>query len=275
MLRLSRTVRFSVNPGASTPGAAIPGAGASHGPVRNGYAAWPAMRGLGRHYELDVVCRGEADPQTGYFVNIKEIDQAARRAALPLIERACAESPATEPGALMPGIVRALGSELVGRLERVRWRLSPTYSVEMESDDMTSVTLRQRFEFAAAHRLHVPAMSDEENRACFGKCNNPSGHGHNYRVEPAVRVPLRDGAPAFGLDDLERLTDEAIIERFDHTHLNTDTREFAVDGGLNPSVEHIAKVCFDLLAPRVKEAGAELASVTVWETEKTSCTYPG
>ena len=266
MLRLSRTVRFSVNPGGIAPGDA---------PARNGFAGWPAMRGLGRHYELDVVCRGEADPVTGYFVNIKEIDQAARRVALPVIDRACAETPEAEPGAVLPGVVRALGEALAGRLDRVRWRLSPTYSVEMEADDMTSVILRQRFEFAAAHRLHVPGMSDEENRACFGKCNNPSGHGHNYHVEPAVRVPIGAGSPAFTLADLERLTDEAVIERFDHTHLNKDTREFAPEGGLNPSVEHIAKVCYDLLAPRVKEAGATLSSVTVWETEKTSCTYPG
>ena len=24
-------------------------------------------------------------------------------------------------------------------------------------------------------------LSDEDNRNLFGKCNNPNGHGHNYK----------------------------------------------------------------------------------------------
>ena len=136
---------------------------------------------------------------------------------------------------------------------------------------MTKAILRQRFEFAAAHRLHVPSLSDDENRRLFGKCNHPSGHGHNYVVEPAVAVPT--GMPAFALADLERLTHERVIERFDHKHLNLDTSEFGV-GGLNPSVENIARVCFDLLRESVHAAGGELVAVTVWETEKTCAAYP-
>jgi 6-pyruvoyltetrahydropterin/6-carboxytetrahydropterin synthase len=71
--------------------------------------------------------------------------------------------------------------------------------------------------------------------------------------------------------------DETIIQRFDHKYLNVDTQEFRAEaGGLNPSVENIAKVCFDLLAPAIRRAapGVELRSITVWETDRTSCTYP-
>ena len=39
----------------------------------------------------------------------------------------------------------------------------------------------------ASHRLHSPALTDEENRETYGKCNNPHGHGHNYEVELTVR----------------------------------------------------------------------------------------
>jgi hypothetical protein len=60
-----------------------------------------------------------------------------------------------------------------------------------------AVIIRQKFDFAAAHRLHTPSLSEEENRRIFGKCNNPSGHGHNYQVEPAVEVELdASAAPA-------------------------------------------------------------------------------
>ena len=26
-----------------------------------------------------------------------------------------------------------------------------------------------------------PTLSDEDNKIIFGKCNNPNGHGHNYK----------------------------------------------------------------------------------------------
>jgi len=261
MFELTRTVRFAVGPQVENCPAE----------AENGYAGSPAMAGLGAHYELAVACRGDTDPITGYCLNIRDIDRAVRRRAIPIIAQAFVEQRDTAPTAILAQIVTALADALPS-LARLRWRFSPTYSIEMERSDMTSVTMRQSFEFAAAHRLHTPTLSDEENRRLFGKCNNPAGHGHNYRVEPAVRVTIGSGDPsAFGLRDLERLTHDRIIEYLDHTHLNCDVPEFA---DLNPSVENIARVCYDRLAGAVHEAGAELQCVTVWETEKTSCVYP-
>jgi 6-pyruvoyltetrahydropterin/6-carboxytetrahydropterin synthase len=175
--------------------------------------------------------------------------------------------------------VQELARAMGGILESVRWRLSPYYSVEVStsgspnSSSPTTALLRQRFDFAAAHRLNVPTLTPEENRALFGKCNNPSGHGHNYQVEPVVEVPL--DRPAFSLQDLERAVQSAIIDRFDHKHLNQDTEEFCVErGGVNPSVENIARVFFDLLSARLADAPVRLRSITVWETDRTSATYP-
>ena len=73
MLELSRTVRFCVGHDGSM---------ATDAPVANSFAAWPPMRGLGSYYELKVTCRGRADPRSGYFLNIKHIDQAVREGAL-------------------------------------------------------------------------------------------------------------------------------------------------------------------------------------------------
>ncbi len=227
------------------------------------------MRGLGAHYELEVACAGEADGVTGYVVDIGDVDRAVRERGMGVIGRAFREAPGTEPGELLGEIVREIGvglEDVGARVESVRWWLSPFYSVSMETTAPCSVVLRQRFEFAASHRLHAPGLSDEENQRVYGKCNNPSGHGHNYVVEPAVRA-----APAaFGLAELERLTKELVIDRFDHKHLNEDVDDFTEEVA---SVEHIARRCYELLAPGVKNAGGELESVTVWETEKTSCTY--
>jgi len=47
---------------------------------------------------------------------------------------------------------------------------------------MPVVTATRVLRFNAAHRIHNPELSDDENRRIFGKCNNPSGHGHNYRL---------------------------------------------------------------------------------------------
>lgn len=277
MVRLTRAVRFSVNtppPGERSRDGAPP----EPGLVLNGFAAFPSMRGLGRHYELLIECVGEADRQQGMFYNVAEIDNRVRRAALPRIEAACRDTPWAEPGEVLPGVVRATCDALEGRLASITWRLSPTYSVEMESRDMTSVRIRQRFEFAASHRLHCEEYTPEQNREVFGKCNNPWGHGHNYHIEPVVRAPLAaPGNPRFTLAALEKATAEAIIQRFDHKHLNNDCPEFdTAKGGLNPTVENIAKVCFERLAPVIASApgGATLERVTVWETEKTSCVYP-
>jgi len=239
------------------------------------------MLGIGRHYELDIHCRGEIDPSTGYFLNIKEIDRAVRATMIPVITTA-AHTPSADPAATLRDSLPSLNAELGGSVTSVRWQLSPYYSIEMSPTPATArpvavALLRQQFEFAAAHRLHVATLSDAENRELFGKCNNPRGHGHNYRIEPCVEVSVpTTGTSPFNLLDLERLTAEVIIARYDHKHLNEDTQEFGSGpGGLNPSVENISKVCFDLLAPAIAAAGAVLRSVTVWETDKTSSTYPG
>jgi 6-pyruvoyltetrahydropterin/6-carboxytetrahydropterin synthase len=278
MVILSRTVRFAVNP------PQLGDAATRTGP--NGYAGSPPIRGLGRHYELQVTSIGQADATTGYLLNIKDVDKAARDAAIPIIARACHETPTADPASLMPAITGALAASIGSEaLRTVRWMLSPYHSVEMSPTDPTVALLRQKFDFSASHRLHTPALSEEENRRLYGKCNNPSGHGHNYQFEPCVAVkvgPRKPGnaRPPFSIDDLERIAEDRVIQRFDHRYLNVDTREFGMSEGLIPSVENIARVFYDLMAPAVREASggsgeAELRSVTVWETDRTSSTYPG
>lgn len=270
MIRLSRTIRFCVNPPTARPPV---GPGDS-----NGYGGVPSMRGLGRYYELVVTVAGKPEAATGYLMNIKAIDAATRSAALPIIERACDERPNAEPAEILHAVTMAVQHALRGMVESVRWRLTPTYSVEMEARDMGRVLIRQRFDFAASHRLHVDSMSDEANRATFGKCNNPNGHGHNYQLEPCVLVGIGGASLPPSLGEIESLVQRVLIDRFDHTHLNLDTQEFdAMRGGVNPSVERIAEVCFRLLKPEIARhfggRHADLVSMTVWETDRTSATY--
>ncbi len=276
-VRLARTIRFCVNPPAEPEGGGATASRATGGD--NGFGGKPAMSGLGRFYELTVRCEGTPDPTTGYLVNIKDVDRAARDGALPVIAAACDDRPWTDPAALVHELIPPIDERLGGIVTGVTWNLTPTYSVSAEKHDMATVTIRQRFDFAASHRLHVPDMSDDENRAIFGKCNNPSGHGHNYQVEPVVDVNLgEDRRSRFSLAQLEAVTDEHVIERFDHKNLNCDTDEFGGPSGVNPSVEHIAAVCYELLAEpirRASEGTARLRSVTVWETDRTCAVFEG
>jgi len=137
---------------------------------------------------------------------------------------------------------------------------------------MDRVILRQQYEFAAAHRLHVDELSDEENRAVFGKCNNPSGHGHNYRLEVAVAAPIDAEGRILDVELLDAVVDQTVIERYDHKHLSVDVPEFA---GRNSSVEHIAQSIYRLLLDPIAGLGAALEEVRVWETSKTVCVYRG
>jgi 6-pyruvoyltetrahydropterin/6-carboxytetrahydropterin synthase len=261
MLELSRTIRFCLN---------ADGTLATDAPQANTFAAWPPMRGLGRYYELEVVCRGQADAATGYFLNIKTIDQAARKQALPAASESARSGGSVAE--LMRRMLVGIDRELGGCVARIELALSPTYRVAIEGADMDSVLISQQYEFAAAHRLHAPALSDEENRRVFGKCNNPAGHGHNYRVEVTVRCPIDPRGAGLEIEKLDELVDRAAISRLDHKHLSVDVPEFQ---NVNTSVENIARVVHGMLKDAVKSLGVTLDQVRVWETAKTVCTYRG
>src|SRR4051812_21173786 len=100
MLILTRTVRFAVNPPERGESATRAGP--------NGYAGSPPIRGLGRHYELHVMCAGAPDATTGYLINIKDVDRAVRDGAIPIIAQACRERAGLDPACLMGEIGAAV-----------------------------------------------------------------------------------------------------------------------------------------------------------------------
>jgi 6-pyruvoyltetrahydropterin/6-carboxytetrahydropterin synthase len=263
MLELSRTIRFCLS---------HDGTLASDAPADNTYAAWPPMRGLGRYYELTVTCRGEVDPMTGFFMNIKRIDEAARAAALPLVARAAGTDRAARLGELLRDMMQALGRPLDQSVTALELGLTPTYSLRIESGAMDQALITQRYEFSAAHRLHAEELSAQENRRVFGKCNNPAGHGHNYHLEVTVRGPIGADGCVAPIEHLDALVNRAVIEKLDHKHLDQDVPQFA---SLNTTVENIARVIYGELREPLAGAGLELDQVRVWETGKTVCTYRG
>ena len=242
------------------------------------------MRGLGRYYELTISYQGEIDPATGYLHNVKGIDEAVRVYVLPYLEQCLAQAaPGTGVplGSILQESLILLQEPLGRHVQGLHLLLTPTYGIELWKQNMEQVIIRQQFEFAAAHRLHASSLSDGENRQLFGKCNNPAGHGHNYRLEVAVRTPIDREGHVLTVQQLDDLVGRTVIDRLDHKHLNHDVSQFR---HLNPSVENIAKVIWDMLVNKLdgldkdSKPGSDLCQlewISVWETDKTVCTYRG
>jgi 6-pyruvoyltetrahydropterin/6-carboxytetrahydropterin synthase len=89
------------------------------------------------------------------------------------------------------------------------------------------IEVTRRYTFSASHRLHTPALSEEQNRSLYGKCNNPFGHGHNYVLDVSVRGPV-DARSGRAVDpaDLDRLVRDRVIAEFDQKNLNVEIAEF-------------------------------------------------
>jgi 6-pyruvoyltetrahydropterin/6-carboxytetrahydropterin synthase len=83
------------------------------------------------------------------------------------------------------------------------------------------IRVTRQYRFSASHRLHTPALSEERNRAVFGKCANPYGHGHDYVLQVSARGPLN---PTTGLcvnvERLDRLVEERVLRDVRTTDLN-------------------------------------------------------
>lgn len=273
MIELSRTVRFCLNDGQLPGEAGVPPSSSATDGRHNTFASWPAMRGLGRFYQLTVDCRGQVHPVEGWFINIRHIDNAARDHIVPFLQRTLAlttDASAAPMGRLMVRILELLEPALKGAAEQIALELTPFYHLVIRRADMSQVIVKHEYEFSAAHRLHVSTLSDEENVRVFGKCNHPAGHGHNYRVQVAVRSPIDPRGHILPVSALDKIVDEHAIAKLDHKHLNCDIPEFA---NRNSSVENIAKVIYDWLADPVESLDAQLDAITVWETQKTHCTY--
>jgi 6-pyruvoyltetrahydropterin/6-carboxytetrahydropterin synthase len=130
--------------------------------------------------------------------------------------------------------------------------------------------LTRRYMFSASHRLHSNQMSAEENRATYGRCNNPYGHGHNYTVEIAVSGPVdnRTGMVC-NLAGLDAFVRAEILDRYDHQNLNL-LPEFANEV---PTTENLCIAIYKIVKRGFHHA--HLEKVRIEETMMNSFEYTG
>ncbi len=135
---------------------------------------------------------------------------------------------------------------------------------------MSQATITRRYRFCAAHRLHTNQLSGEENRATFGKCNNPNGHGHNYVVFVSVRGDM-DPVKHQVLDvsQLDAVVERIVVQRFDHQDLNLDP-EFATQ---TTTGENLVLLIWGLLVDKLP--AGRLVKVGVIETRDNYFEYSG
>lgn len=132
------------------------------------------------------------------------------------------------------------------------------------------IAIYRKEHFNAAHRLHNPALSAEENQRLFGKCNNPNFHGHNYEL--IVKVTGRVDEVTGYVIDTKQLSDIVrthITDAMDHKNLNLDV---PVLQGINPTTENVAIAIYNVLRPLI-DARLEL-KIFLYETERNYVEYP-
>lgn len=242
--------------------------------------------GHGHNYIVEATVAGNLDPATGMVVNMTDVDNVLKERVVGVIADKhlsyevphFADTPPTVENIAryLAERYRAEAQGQAGRLTRITLWESPTLWATLTINDDGKVNdmiaLTRAFDFAAAHRLHAPGLSDAENKEIFGKCNNPKGHGHNYGVEVTV---IGEPDPITGmvinLSALDVVLAREIENRFDHKFLNDDTPEFA---NINPTSENLTKVIWDILADKIP-APARLSKVVVRETDRNWFEYSG
>lgn len=225
-----------------------------------GEASRPSGHGHG--YRLRVTLSADEMPDTGLVAPLPQIEFSLEELRLLLDHRnlntdvpELAAKPMTTEY-LAHFILRRLASALP--VHRVQlWENSYLFA-EYTSAGHTSLGVTEHF--TAAHRLHAPQLSDEQNTALYGKCNNPLGHGHVYRVEATVggTVDERTGA----LMDLERLTGAVrrAVEPWDYKHLDEETEDFT---GRPSTSENMITT---LWGRTEQELDHQLRRLRMWET---------
>ncbi len=234
------------------------------------FPGWGSPYNHGHNYTLDVTVQGRVNPDTGMVVNIKDVDAVLKQHVVPqFAQRSINDevpyfrdhTPSLEN--MMPYLWREiLGAGLPSEVQLTQIKLEELPTFYGEYDGMKT-TITRLYEFAAAHRLHVPSLSDEKNFELFGKCNNVAGHGHNYVLEVTVSGTLDETTGMIcSINDVDQAVHREVVDRYDHKNFNCDIPEFE---GRATTSEAIAETIFERLDGKIP---AILERIRLWETSR-------
>ncbi len=133
------------------------------------------------------------------------------------------------------------------------------------------VTRRERFN--AAHQMYNPAWSPEKNEEVFGKCSNKNWHGHNYELFVTVKgSPQPETGYCVDLKDVSTIIKDHVIEKIDHRNINLDVDFMR---GKLASTENLTLAIWEVLESKIKDLGAQLHCVKIYESENNFVEYFG
>jgi 6-pyruvoyltetrahydropterin/6-carboxytetrahydropterin synthase len=151
--------------------------------------------------------------------------------------------------------------------ERVN-RMIPVHRVRLheredffaEAWDKNTFFLGLQVPFHAAHRLHAAGLSDSENAKLYGKCNNPTGHGHRYLTETTVGGEY--DAQSGTLYDFVafRKAIEESLEPWRDRHLDLETEDFRDAPSTGENIVRALWLKID------NRTGHQLVRLRLWET---------
>ncbi|MEW6052112.1 MAG: 6-carboxytetrahydropterin synthase [Candidatus Zixiibacteriota bacterium] len=218
--------------------------------------------GHGHNYRLRVTLSGSVDDDWGAIAPFERTDSAMRSLRELLDHRNLNDEVRALHG--KPITTESLARFVLEQVKqtlpvsRVRlWEL-PHFSVEYVSGARFMMTLEKSFH--AAHRLHSKALDETQNHELYGKCNNPAGHGHQYRVEASLVGPYDERTGTMcNLLEFDNGFEQALAP-WRYKHLDQEVADFAE----RPSTgENIV----DALWPRVDVAmPGNLQRLRLWET---------
>jgi 6-pyruvoyltetrahydropterin/6-carboxytetrahydropterin synthase len=244
----------------------------------------------GHNFLVEATVSGAPDPRTGMVTNIKDVkaallstlaaydhqdlnaDHPAFATLVPTAERVAEHVFADLAGRIATGLLERVrlteGEDTVYETFRPGSPLGPQGKDDARD---TRMLITRRYRFSASHRLHSAELSEAENVATFGDCNNPSGHGHDYRLDVTVRGRVD---PATGLaanhQALDATVRSEVVQRYHYRNLNDDLPEFAQ---AVPTSENIVRTIWDRLEKRLGEG--TLYRVALGETRDNHFEYFG
>ena len=107
------------------------------------------------------------------------------------------------------------------------------------------ITLTRRYRFSSAHVLARRDWSEDQNRSVYGKCANPSGHGHDYELLVSVRgEPASDTGMVVPYEELDCIVERRVLCELDGKLLNRDVEAFEKEV---PTAENIVRFAWRVL----------------------------
>ena len=128
-----------------------------------------------------------------------------------------------------------------------------------------NISLTRTYNFSAAHRLNSESLDEQMNIEVYDKCNNPLGHGHNYKLELTVTGILNSKTGMIiPPNELDRKV-SSLLGELDYKHLDNEVPYFK---NQISSGENIVQFLWGQLDQRI--GNDMLYHLKLWETHNNS-----